>query len=629
MNYSKPATEATIAANKAVLDQLPFDDTTDFDNANKGLVAEATGQIKNDKGEVVWDIDRWKFLQGDAPDTVNPSLWRQAQLITMAGIYKVADGIYQARGFDLSVQSFIRSDNGWIVVDPPISCEPMELEYKMIREHVEDLPVVAVIHTHSHIDHFGGVRAVIDDAKVAAGEQRVIAPVGFLEESVSENVMLGNAMSRRKMYMYGELVGYGPQGSVGAGLGPMTSAGRVTLLPPTDIITETGQELNVDGVRIIFQNAPGAEAPAELCFYLPDFKALCGAEILTHVHHNVYTLRGAKIRDSLIWSKHLNEMLDLFGDAEVEFASHHWPTWGNEEIVDLIKGQRDLYRYTHDETVRLANAGYTPEEIAEQITLPENTAKRFANRDYYGSVSHNTKSTYVYYLGWFDANPANLHPLPPVETARKTVEYMGGADAVIAKAKVDFDKGEYRWVAQALKDVVYADDTNKEAKELLADTFEQLGYQSENGTWRNFYLTGALELRRGVEEQIVTVTASADSVQAMSVEMFLDYLAMRLRGPEVGDLQAVFNLNLPDIGEDYVLELGNGVLHHTAGRKDEGFDATITFPRSVLDSIVLGQTTIDAALAAGDVTIDGDKESFVAFTKLLDDFNLWFNIVTP
>ncbi|WP_062077535.1 alkyl/aryl-sulfatase [Demequina globuliformis] len=628
MNYPKPATPATIAANKAVRDQLPFDDTTDFDNARKGLVVEATGQITNDKGEVVWDIDRWTFLQGEAPDTVNPSLWRQAQLITMAGIYKVADGIYQARGFDLSVQSFIRSDNGWIVVDPPISCEPMELEYKMLREHVEDLPVVAVIHTHSHIDHFGGVRAVIDDAKVAAGEQRVIAPEGFLEESVSENVMLGNAMSRRKMYMYGELVGYGPQGSVGAGLGPMTSAGRVTLLAPTDIITETGQELDVDGVRVVFQNTPGAEAPAELCFYLPDFKALCGAEILTHVLHNVYTLRGAKIRDSLVWSKHLNEMLTLFGDAEVEFASHHWPTWGNDNIVDLIKGQRDLYRYIHDETVRLANAGFTPDEIAEQITLPTRTDQRFANRGYYGSVSHNTKSTYVYYLGWFDANPANLNPLPPVKTALKTVEYMGGADAVIAKAQEDFDKGEYRWVAQALKHVVYADDSNTQARELLADTFEQLGYQSENGTWRNFYLTGALELRRGVQEQIVTVTASADSVQAMSVEMFLDYLAMRLRGPEVGDLQAVFNLTLPDIGEDYVLELGNGVLNHSEGNK-EGADATVSFPRSVLDAIVLGETTLEAALDSGDVTIDGNADSFIAFTKLLDDFNLWFAIVTP
>lgn len=629
MTQAKPATEATIAANKAVYDQLPFGDTTDFDNARKGLIAEATGQIKNDKGEVVWDIDRWKFLDGEAPDTVNPSLWRQAKLNSLAGIFKVTDRIYQARGFDLSVQSFLRTDNGWIVVDPPISCEPMDLEYKMLCEHVEDLPVVAVIHTHSHIDHFGGVRAVIDDEKVARGEQRVVAPVGFLEESVSENVMLGNAMSRRKMYMYGELVGYGPQGSVGAGLGQMTSAGRVTLLPPTDVITETGQELTIDGLRIVFQNAPGAEAPAELAFYLPEQKALCGAEILTHVNHNVYTLRGAKIRDSLVWSKHLNVMLDKFGDADVQFSSHHWPTWGNENIRDLIKGQRDLYRYMHDETVRLANAGFTPEEIAEQITLPEDTARRFANRGYYGSLSHNTKSTYVYYLGWFDANPSNLNPLPPVETAVKMVEYMGGADAVIAKAREDFDKGEYRWVAQALKHVVYADDTNTEARELLADTYEQLGYQTENGTWRNFYLTGAVELRRGVQEQIVTITDSPDSVQAMETSMFIDYLAMRLRGPEVGDLKATFNLILPDTDEKFLLELGNGVLHHTEGTQADDADATITFPRAVIDDIVLSRTTLKEAAESGKVTADGNTDAFVAFTKLLDDFDLWFHIVTP
>ncbi|BDZ42016.1 alkyl sulfatase [Paraoerskovia sediminicola] len=628
MSTPKPATEATIRANRAVRDALPFDDTTDIENADRGLIVRATGQILTDEGDVAWDFDRWSFLDGEAPDTVNPSLWRQSQLVSKAGIYQVADGIYQARGFDLSVQSYIRGEKGWIVVDPSISVEPTKRGYDLVCEHVEDLPVTAVIHTHSHIDHYGGVRALVTDEAVASGDVRIIAPVDFLEESVSENVMLGNAMARRKAYMYGEIVGYGPDRAVGAGLGQVTSAGTVTLIPPTDIISETGTELTVDGVRIVFQHTPGAEAPAELCFYLPDHKALCGAEIVTHTMHNLYTLRGAKIRDSLIWSKHLHEMLQLFGDAEVLFSSHHWPTWGNAELRDLIASQRDTYRYLHDETVRLANKGLTPVEIGEQVNLPDALAQKFSSRGYYGSTNHNVKSTYVYYLGWFDANPANLHPLEPTDSAPRYVEYMGGADAVLERARDDFEKGNYRWVAEVLNHVIFADPENTAARELQADTFEQLGYQAENGTWRNFYLTGAMELRDGIRKQHVLVTASADSVRAMSVSMFLDYIAMRLKAPEAVGLSAKFAVVLPDIDERYVLELGNGVLNHHPGTADD-VEATLTFDRSVLDGVVLGTTDIAEAVERGDVSVEGDAHTVRSFVQLLEKFEFWFDIVTP
>ncbi|MDJ0791969.1 MAG: alkyl sulfatase dimerization domain-containing protein [Acidimicrobiia bacterium] len=626
----KPATPATVAANREVLDALPFDDETDFDNARRGLIAEASGQVVDADGNVVWDIDRWSFLECDAPDTVNPSLWRQGKLVSIAGLFEVVEGVYQVRGLDLSVTSFLRTDNGWVVVDPLISVEPMQAAFDLVKEHVADLPVVAVIYTHSHIDHYGGVRAVVNGADVESGAVKIIAPIGFLEESVSENVMLGNAMARRKTYMYGELVGYDEHGSVGAGLGQLTSSGTVTLIPPTDIISETGQEMTIDGLRIVFQHTPGAEAPAELCFFVPERKALCMAEIATHTLHNVYTLRGAKIRDSLIWSKHIHDALGLFGDdAEVVFSSHHWPTWGNKNLVAFMKGQRDLYRYLHDETVRLANHGYTEVEIAELIDVPDGIAQHFASRGYYGSVNHNTKATYVYYLGWFDANPANLNKLPPAESASKYVEYMGGADAVVERARSDFEKGEYRWVAQALNEVLFAQPDHAGARELQADTFEQLGYQAENGTWRNFYLTGAKELRDGVETPKVLVTASPDSVRAMSIPMFLGYLAMRLNGPAAADKQYEFNLVFPDIGETYLLEVGNGVLNYTEGVTSDAANATVRLNRSTMDAVVLQETTLADEIASGGVTIEGDGATFEDFLGLLDDFEFWFNIVTP
>jgi alkyl sulfatase BDS1-like metallo-beta-lactamase superfamily hydrolase len=625
-----PASNATREANTRLAEYLPFDDASDFDNARRGLIAESSGQIENGVGDVVWNIDLWGFLHGDAPDTANPSLWRQGKLNAIAGLFEVTEGVYQVRGYDLSVCSFLKTETGWIVVDPLISVEPMAAAFDLVKEHVDDSPVVGVVYTHSHVDHFGGVRGIVSDDDVDSGVVRIIAPVDFMEESVSENVMLGNAMSRRASYMYGNLVGWDPQGGLGAGLGQLTSSGRITLIPPTDIISETGQELTIDGLRIQFQHTPGAEAPAEMCFYLPERKALCMAEIATHNLHNVYTLRGAKIRNALAWSQHINTAINLWcDDAEVVFSSHHWPTWGKENILTYLRGQRDLYRYLHDETLRLANHGHTPIEIAEMIELPDGIGKSFANRGYYGSVSHNVKAIYVYYLGWFDGNPANLHPLPPVETAKKTVEYMGGADAVLAKAREDYEKGEYRWVAQAVNNVVFADPDNTEARELQAAVLEQLGYQAENGTWRDFYLTGAKELRDGVAVVQVPSTASPDIVTAMTAEMLLGFLAVRLNGPKAADKAWTFNLKLTDPDESWGLEVGNGVLNFTEGLTFDSPTATISCPRSAIDAVILGQATFTAQMESGAIDVDGEPGAFTAFLDLLDDFELWFNIVTP
>lgn len=630
MSEARPASFATAAVNAAVLDQLPFDDKTDFGNARRGLIAEGSGQIRSADGRVVWDIDLWGFLDGDAPDSANPSLWRQGQLNAIAGLFEVTDGVYQVRGYDLSVCSFLRTDSGWIVVDPLISVETMEAAFRLVKDHLGDLPVVAVIYTHSHVDHFGGVRAVVDDDDLAAGRVRIVAPVDFMEESVSENVMLGNAMSRRASYMYGNLVGWDPRGGVGAGLGQLTSAGRITLVPPTDIISETGQELTIDGLRIVFQHTPGAEAPAEFCFYLPTRKALCMAEIATHTLHNVYTLRGAKIRSADAWSRHINDAIRLWtDDAEVVFSSHHWPTWGRDNIVTYLRGQRDLYRYLHDETLRLANHGFTFAEIAEMIELPKGIAGSFANRGYYGSVNHCVKAIYVYYLGWFDGNPANLHPLPPIETAKKTVEYMGGPESVLAKARADFARGEYRWVAQAVNNVVFADPDNAEARALQADALEQLGYQAENGTWRDFYLSGAKELRDGVASVAAPSSASPDIVKSMTSDMLLGFLGVRLNGPKAADLDFTFNLHLTGPDESFGLEVGNGVLNYTRDLSFAEPTATINAARSAIDAVILGQATFAQQIESGAISIEGDGEAFARFLGLLDEFDFWFNIVTP
>jgi alkyl sulfatase BDS1-like metallo-beta-lactamase superfamily hydrolase len=481
----KDATEATKAANAALLDQLPFDDMTDFDDAARGLIAPLPSEmIETADGAPVWDPGKYGFITPDAPapDTVNPSLWRNARLINFSGLFEVTDGIYQVRNLDLSNMTIIEGTEGITIVDPLVSAETARVALDLYREHRGDRPVKAVIYTHSHVDHYGGVRGVVDEADVESGAVKIYAPDGFMEAAVAENVFAGNAMSRRASYMYGNLLPPDPKGQVGAGLGTTTSSGTVTLIAPTDIISETGHKETIDGLTYEFLMAPGSEAPAEMLWFIEEKNAIQTAEDATHTLHNTYSLRGAKIREPLPWSKYLNQALTMWGDrAEVVFAQHHWPTWGNDNVIELLEKQRDLYRYINDTTLHMLNQGMTMREIAEEFELPESLATFWANRGYYGSVYHDVAATYVLYLGWFDGNPATLHELPPVEASVKYVEFMGGADAVLEKAQAAFDAGEYRWVAQVVNHVVFADPQNQAAKDLQADALEQLGYQAESG----------------------------------------------------------------------------------------------------------------------------------------------------
>jgi alkyl sulfatase BDS1-like metallo-beta-lactamase superfamily hydrolase len=625
------ATEATIRANREVLDTLPFDESSDFDLVERGFLAPLPDTVTTDDGRPVWDSRRFDFVEGDAPDTVNPSLWRQERLSGTGGLFEVVDGIYQVRSLDLSNISFVRGETGWIVLDPLITAEVAAAALELVNTHVERRPVTAVIYSHSHADHFGGVRGVCTPEDVSSGRVRIVAPVGFTFEAVSENVMAGNAMSRRASYMYGNLLPPGPTGQVGAGLGKTTSTGTFGLIPPTDHIGPDDTSIVLDGVEFRTLYTPDTEAPAEFVFHLPAWRALWTAEVVTHVLHNLYTLRGAQVRDALSWAKAIDTMLDRFGaDTDLVFASHHWPTWGADAAADLLRSQRDTYRYLHDETLRLANHGETMLEIAERLELPPELARTWSSRGYYGSVSHNVKAVYQRYLGFFDGNPANLHPHPPVEAARRYVDYMGGADAILERARADHEAGDDRWVAEVVKHVVFADPDNAAARELLADAFTQLGYRAESGPWRNFYLTGAKELRDGVTVLPTPTTASADVIAAMPTGLILDYLAIRLRHPDAADLVGTTLLELTDVRERHLLELSNGVLHNRSVDADAevAASATVTTTRAWLDGVLLLEDPA-AAFGGDGVTISGDPSALLAVFGLLDGFPFWFDIVSP
>ena len=630
----KSASAATKSANDVLLNELPFSDKSDFENARKGFIeALPSDAIKGEAGNVIWDPGKYGFIKenASAPETVNPSLWRQSQLINISGLFKVVDGIYQVRNQDLSNMTIIEGDKGIVVVDPLVSAETAKVAIDLYYKNRGQKAVQAVIYTHSHVDHYGGVRGVINEADVASGRVKIYAPDGFLDAAVKENVMAGTAISRRASYMYGNLLPADVKGQVGAGLGTTTSAGTVTLIPPTDIIKETGEKHTIDGLTYEFLMAPGSEAPAEMLWFIEEKKAIEAAEDCTHTLHNTYSLRGAKIREPLPWSKYLNKAIEMWGDkAEVMFAQHHWPTWGNSEVVKLLKLQRDLYRYINDETLRLANHGFTRDEIAEQFKLPDGLSHVWANRGYYGSVSHDVKATYVLYLGWFDGNPATLHEWPPVESSKRYVEFMGGADAILPKAKQSYDKGDYRWVAEVVNHVVFAEPSNTPAKQLQADALEQLGYQAENGPWRNFYLTGAKELREGVTKLPTPDTASADTVKAMTPELFFDYLSVRINRTKAGNAHMVLNVDLGKTGGGtYMLELENGVLSHTAGRQASHPDVSLSMSRDTLNGIMLGKTKLNDGVNSGDVKLTGDKAKLEEFVGFLDSFDFWFNIVTP
>jgi alkyl sulfatase BDS1-like metallo-beta-lactamase superfamily hydrolase len=633
---AKPPTQATRAANALYAKQLAFEDVQDFKDASRGLVATLPESvIPSSKGGAAWDLGQFAFINGgpenNAPDTVNPSLWRNAKLNMNHGLFEVVDGIWQVRGYDLSVMSIIRGDTGWIVVDPLMTADVSSVVWKqLVIPNLGDKPITHVIYTHSHADHYGGIRGVVDEADLKSGKVKIVAPAAFTEAAVGENVIAGNAMSRRAAYMYGNLLPRGVTGVVDGGLGKTTSIGAITLLTPTDFATTTGQKLNLDGVEIVVLMAPESEAPSEFMFHIPKYKAFCAAEDATHTLHNLYTLRGAKVRDALLWSKYLQSAIDMFGDnTDVLFASHFWPTWDNPRIIAFLKAQRDMYRYLHDQTMRLANTGYTPLEIAESVHLPDSLARLWYCRSYYGTVFHDLVAQYNLRLGFFDGVPANLHRLPPVENGKRYVEFMGGSAAVLHKAQAYYDKGEYRWVAEVVNHVVFADPNNVAAKHLLADAYEQLGYQAESASWRNFYLTGAMELRNGIHRVPFGSSQSPDTIKAMPLEMFLDYQGVRLNADRAGGKTFSFNLVMTDTNERYLVGVENSALHYSKDKTSDSADASVTMARTDLNDVMMGNTTMEKQVVAGKVKITGNSQKLGEFVSWLDNFDFWFNIVTP
>jgi alkyl sulfatase BDS1-like metallo-beta-lactamase superfamily hydrolase len=628
MTTPRDASAAIRAQQGNIRSALPFSDTRDFDDANRGLVVPIEEPVLAEDGSVLWDNSTYDFLEGDPPDTVNPSLWRQSQLAAIDGLFEVVEGIYQVRGMDLSNTSIVEGDEGIIVIDTLLSVETGAAALALYRKHRGDRPVKAVVITHSHADHFGGIRGFVSQDEVDSGAVRIFAPEGFIEHAVSENVYAGTAMNRRAGYMYGAALARSPRGGVGAGLGQTLSIGTVSLMAPTDLVTTTGHEETVDGVRMVFQMAPDTEAPSEFLVYLPDFKALCAAEDATHNLHNLLTLRGAVVRDPHGWSNYLTETIDLFGDeVEVVFASHHWPTWGNDRVVEFLSLQRDLYAYLHDQTLRMMNKGLVGPEIAEEITLPPALENAWHTRGYYGSVSHNVKAIYQRYLGWFDGNPAHLWEHTPVERAKRYVDAIGGADAVTEKAQEAFDAGDYRWAAELANHAVFADPDHEAARTVLADTYEQLGYGAENGTWRDFYLSGAMELRDG-QFGTPTETNAPDVIGQLTPAMLFDAIAIQVNGPAAWDEKLSIDIVLTDTGERYRLRLANGVLTYSARPQKGDADATLTTTRKALPAVALGGASADGLASAG-IQLTGDASALTRLTGVLDPGDKDFSIVTP
>ena len=627
----KPAEPAVKALNNAFLSKLPFADRADFEDVTHGFVATLPdAPVRGPSGNVVWSQKDFAFLEKDAPDSVNPSLWRQAQLNHSHGLFKVVDGLYQIRGFDISNMTLIEGDTGLIVIDPLLAVETASAALELYYQHRPRKPVVAVIYTHSHADHWGGVKGVTNESDVASGKVAILAPEGFLQYAVSESVIAGNATRRRGLYQFGPLLPKGERGLVDAGLGKTLSLGRTSLIPPTDIIRKTGERRVIDGIEIVFAMAPSTEAPAELYMYFPQFKALNMAEIATHNFHNLLPLRGTEVRDALAWSKDLNEALDVFGDkTDAVIAQHHWPVFGGARVRTFLENQRDLYKYVHDQTVRLMNQGFTAPEIAEQLQLPSSLANQWANREYYGTVRHNAKAIYQQYLGWYDGNPANLDPLPPVEAAKKYVAYMGGADAVIRRAREDFRKGEYRFVAEVANKLVFADPTNQEARDLAADAYEQLGYLAESATWRSAYLYGAYELRHGAAKVGRGPALNPETVRSLPTAMLFDLLGVQLNGSRADGKHIVINWDFTDSQSSFALTLEHSALTYLANKHVADADTSLALTRDTLNEIVLRRATIADAIQSGQIKVAGDAGRAIDLFSLFDTFNPNFEIVEP
>lgn len=612
------------SAHRSLSSSLPFAETADFDDAQRGFLGTLDDPaVRNEAGEVVWDASTYAFLDGDAPASVNPSLWRQSTLVAKHGLFEVVPGLYQVRGLDLSVMSFIETDTGVIVVDPLISAETAAAALGLYRKHRGDRPIVAVLYTHSHIDHFGGVLGIVSQGDVDAGRVQIVAPEGFMEHSIAENVYAGTAMGRRAGYMFGAALDRGPRGQVGAGLGQSTSTGTAGILVPTLEIRETGETHTFDGVELEFQMAPDTEAPSEMHFYVPRYRALCMAENATHNLHNLLTLRGAVVRDPHVWSQYLTEAAERYGDrAEVLFASHHWPTWGSDRIVHFLGVQRDLYGYLHDQTLRLVNKGFTGAEIAEDFVLPPALEAEWSTHGYYGSVSHNVKAIYQRYMGWFDGNPARLWPHPPKPQAERYVAAIGGVDRVVELAGEAYEAGDFRWAATLLDHAVFADPGDAAAKALYADTLEQLGYGAENGPWRNFFLSGATELR-GENFGTPTTTNAPAILGQLTPEQLFDAIAITVNGPKAWDLDLAFDVTLNDLGRSFHVTLHNGVLVYVEREPDGSAPLHLTLTKPRLLALVAGDSSPEGLMA------DGDLGLLTQLTGVLEAGDPDFNIVLP
>ncbi len=663
-----PASGHTRVLQAAALEGLPFEDREDFEDARRGLIASVPGLVvQNAQGRVVWDMDSYAFVhahqgalegtgegsragegwsvdaesrgiggespeaRSEAPDTVHPSLWRMAQLNSAHGLFEVVPGIYQVRGYDISNMTLVEGRTGMIVIDPLISTECAAAALALYRAHRGERPVSAVIYTHSHVDHFGGVKGVVSQEQVSAGEVPVWAPAGFLEHAVSENVLAGGAMARRAGYMFAPALARGPRGQVDAGIGKTTSSGSITLIPPTHEVSATGQEEEIDGVHFVFQLVPDSEAPAEMNFHFPEHEVLCVAENAVHCMHNVLTPRGAPVRDALRWSKYLGEAIELFGThSDVMFAQHHWPRWGKQRVVEHLACHRDMYRYLHDQTLRLANRGLTPTEIAAEVRLPPSLARTWSCRGYYGTVSHNVRAIYQRYLGFFDGNPAHLDPHTPAEAARRYVNLAGGIRSLLGHANFAFEEGDYRWVAELCSHAVFAEPENEFARELLAEALEQLGYQSESAVWRNLYLVGAHELLDGPPPAPKgRRVASADVARALSIEQLWDAMGVRLDGPRAWDMQIVLAWHFTDVDERWSVTVENGALSAVAGRLDDEAHAKVTLTRAAFDAVLLGEGEGAELFSSGAIAVEGDGVKLGEFLGLLDEGDPVFAIVTP
>jgi alkyl sulfatase BDS1-like metallo-beta-lactamase superfamily hydrolase len=631
-NTPKDASASVIAQQAAMLQALPFSDTADFDDASRGFLGTLeNAKITNAQGRVVWNLEPYGFLsEEEAPVTVNPSLWRQSRLNMNHGLFEVVPGVYQIRGLDIANMTLIEGDTGVIVVDTLTSIEGARAAIELYFKHRGKRPVAAVIFTHTHTDHWGGARGVLDDATLEGGKVPIIAPNLFMEHAVSENIIAGPAMLRRAQYQFGPLLAKGPRGQVDCGLGKSMAAGAVALLRPTDLIMETGDKRTIDGIEFEFQMAPNSEAPAEMHFFILRYRLLNLAENCTHNFHNLLPFRGADVRDALAWSKYLGEALQMWGGkAEAMCGQHHWPVWGKERIDKMIRQQRDLYKFAHDQTIRLMNHGLTASEIAEVIKLPASLEAAWHGRGYYGHIRHNVKAIYQKYLGWYDANPVNLDSLPPVEAGKKYVEYMGGADAILARALADFAKGEFRFIAQALSHLVFAEPDHQAARALLADTLEQLGYAAESATWRNAYLFGAQELRQGMPKVPSRPPMPRETLAALRTGQLWDVLGVRLNGPKAEGRHIVLNWSFTDTGESFVLTLENCALTYVEGPKAASADAGFTLARATLDEVIAKQTSFPEAVASGKVKFTGNATRLAELMALMDEFPRMFEIVEP